>query len=291
MPKGEFETMSMPRSRKVGTLGQFLVRAAPSHQQSELTGVDELRPAARIRNRMDVTTEQRVHHLGVALERDVRPFDPLPFGNLLHRDVEAGAGARRAIVDLAGVGLGVGEELLERLPRRIGSHHDTECVTADADDVGEVRARIESRLSHEGKAEDGDRDLRDRVAIGLCGRGHLARGERAGATRPILDDDRLPEMLFGRGRERAHADVGGAAGGPGHDEGDGPHGKILRRRGADPCGQSSRERAAKDDAFHGVSLLTNRYSAIGPKMTRKTTSDHFLPQSRGKSCVCAPTRR
>ena len=29
MPKGEFETISMPMSRKVGTLGQFLVRAAP----------------------------------------------------------------------------------------------------------------------------------------------------------------------------------------------------------------------------------------------------------------------
>ena len=29
MPKGEFETMSMPISRKVGTVGQFLVRAAP----------------------------------------------------------------------------------------------------------------------------------------------------------------------------------------------------------------------------------------------------------------------
>src|SRR6516164_6574666 len=161
MPKGEFETMSMPRSRKVGTLGQFLVRAAPHVQQSELTCIDELRPAARIRNRMDVTAEQRVHHLGVALERDVGPFDALPFRNLLHRDVEAGAGARCAIVDLAGVGLGVGEELLERLPRRISSHHDTERVTANTDDVGEIRARIESRLGHEGKAEDGDWDLCD----------------------------------------------------------------------------------------------------------------------------------
>jgi hypothetical protein len=164
----------------------------------------------------------------------------------------AGAGAGRAIVDLAGIGLGVGEELLERLPRRISSHHDTERVTTDADDVGEIRARIESRLGHEGKAEDGDRDLCDRVAIGLCGRGHLARGERARAARPVLDDDRLPEMLFGRGRERAHADVGGAAGGPRHDEGDRPHRKILRLRGAEPCGQSGREHGAKNPAFHGV---------------------------------------
>jgi hypothetical protein len=201
---------------------------------------------------MDVTAEQRVHHLGVALERDVGPFDALPFGDLLHRDVQAGAGAGRAIVDLAGVGLGVGEELLERLPRRISSHHDTERVTADTDDVGEIRARIESRLGHEGKAEDGDRDLRDRVAIGLCGRGHLARGERAGAARPVLDDDRLPDMLFGRGRERAHADVGGTTSGPRHDEVDGPRRKILRLHGANPGGKSGSERSGKNLAFHGV---------------------------------------
>src|SRR6516165_5265046 len=66
---------------------------APGNQQSELTGVDELRPSARIRNRMDVTTQQRVHHLGVALERNVGPVDALPFGDLLHRDVQTGAGA------------------------------------------------------------------------------------------------------------------------------------------------------------------------------------------------------
>ena len=29
MPKGEFETMSMPTSLRVGTVGQFLVRPAP----------------------------------------------------------------------------------------------------------------------------------------------------------------------------------------------------------------------------------------------------------------------
>src|SRR5262249_61509626 len=110
---------------------------------------------------MDVTAEERVHQVGIALERDVGPCDALPFGDLLHRDVEAGAGARRAIVDLAGVGFRVGAELLERLPRRISSHPDTERVTTDADDVGEIRARIESRIGHAGKAEDGGRKLGD----------------------------------------------------------------------------------------------------------------------------------
>jgi hypothetical protein len=203
---------------------------------------------------MDMAAEQGIHRIGIALERDVGPFDALPLGNLLHRDVEARAGARRAIVDVAGIDLRIGEELLERLPWRIIPHHHTERVPTDADDVGEICAWIEGRLRHEGKAEHRDRNLRDRVAVWFCARGHLSRRERARAARSVLDDDRLPEMLFGRARERAHADVGGTAGGPRHDEGHGSDRKILRLRGADPRGKSDREHAAEYAKFDGVSL-------------------------------------
>ena len=44
---------------------------------------------------------------------------PLLLGDLLHGDVQAGAGAGRAIVDLARIGLGIGGEVLESLPRRV----------------------------------------------------------------------------------------------------------------------------------------------------------------------------
>src|SRR4029453_16832266 len=196
--------------------------------------------------------EQGIHRVGIALERDVGPFDALPLGNLLHCDVQTRAGARRAVVDLAGIGLHIGEELLERLPRRIILHHHTERVTADADDVGEICAWIESRLGHERKAEDRDRDLRDRVAVGPGARGHLSRRERPGAARSVLGAYRLPEMLFGCARERTHAEIGGAACRPRHDEGHGPDRKVLRLRGADPCGKSGCEYGAEYAPFHGA---------------------------------------
>src|SRR6266540_39548 len=229
----------------------FAAHGTPSHQQPEPAGVDALRPSARVSDRMDMAAEQRIHRIGIALERDVGPFDALPLGNLLHCDVQARAGARRAIVDLAGIGLRIGEELLERLPRRIIPHHHTERVTADADDVGEICAWIESGLGHERKAEHRDRNLRDRVAVGLGVRGHLSRRECPGAARSVLDDDRLPEMLFGRARERTHAEVGGPARRPRHDEGHGADRKILRLRGADPCGKSGCEHGAEYAPFHG----------------------------------------
>ena len=62
---------------------------------------------------MDMTTKERVHRLGIALEGDMRPIEVLSLGDLLHRDMETGAGPRRSIVDLAGIGLGVGDELWE----------------------------------------------------------------------------------------------------------------------------------------------------------------------------------
>src|SRR5262245_58062228 len=106
-----------------------------------------------------MSAEQRVHALRIAVEPPGDSVDALPLCDLLHGDVEAGAGTGRAIVDLAGIGLRISKELLDRLPRRIIPDHDAEGVTAHADDIGEVRGRIEARLGHEWKAEDRDRDL------------------------------------------------------------------------------------------------------------------------------------
>jgi hypothetical protein len=73
----------------------------------------------------------------------VRPLDALLLGDLLHRDVQARARARRAVIDLAGIGPGVVDEFAKRLPRRVGLHHDPEGVAGDVDDVGKILGRIE----------------------------------------------------------------------------------------------------------------------------------------------------
>ena len=171
--------MSMPMSRKVGTLGQFLVRAAP--QVTSSRNLPEFTNCAQ-------PLESAIALMwppSSALVASALPLNgtcvhlmPLLLGDLLHGDVQAGAGAGRAVVELAGIGLGVGEEFAERLPRRLGFHNDAEGIAGEADDVGEVGRRIERHLGHERIAEDRDRDLRDGVAVGLGGRGHL-RGARA----------------------------------------------------------------------------------------------------------------
>jgi len=137
----------------------------------------------------------------------------------------------------------------ERAPRRIRSLTRHERVTADADDVGEIHARIESRLGHEGKAEDGDRDLCDRVAIGLCGLAAIWPGaRRAGAARRFSMTTTARDAFRSRSRARA-CRRRCADGGPGHDESDGTHGKILRLHGANPGGKSSSERGGKNLAL------------------------------------------
>ena len=164
---------------------------------------------------MDMPTEQRVHRFSRALEWNVRPGDSVQLADLLHRDVWRSTGARRPISDLAGIRLGVRKEFLERFPGRITAHRDAERVAADADDVGEILCRIDRGFAQERIAEHRKRDLRNRVAVGIpaCAELHRRKG-RAGA-RPVLDHERLPEVLLGRAGERAENDVARAAGGHG----------------------------------------------------------------------------
>jgi hypothetical protein len=79
------------------------------------------------------------------------------------------------------------------------------------------------------KAEDGDRDLRDGVAVGLAGRRHGGGSDGAAAAGLVVDHDRLAEMLRGGLGDRPHGDVGRAAGRPGHDQGDRFRRIVLRQ--------------------------------------------------------------
>src|SRR5207344_1569984 len=98
--------------------------------------------------------EQSAGRFRRALERHVCPFETLLLCDLLHRDVQACASARRSIVDLAGIGACVVDQLLECFPGRVIADHDAERVTADTNDVRKVGGRIEAGLAHERKAED-----------------------------------------------------------------------------------------------------------------------------------------
>ncbi len=194
--------------------------------------------------------------------------------DLLHGDVQAGAGAGRSVVELAGIGLGVGDELRKCLPRRIAADHDAEGVAGQADDVGEILGGIERCLRHERIAEHGDRKLRHRIAVRFRVGGHLARPERAAGAAAVFDHDRLAEMLLRRGGERAQDDVGRAAGGERHDQCHRPVREILRLRDAAGCREHrSRQRGADELLAHANSPRLYRFFSAPNDITSPAPSN------------------
>jgi len=79
----------------------------------------------------------------------MRLLDAALLGNLLHGQMQSGTGAGRAVADLARVGLGVGEEVVECRPERVRFHHNAKGLAGQADDVAEVAERIERTLASE----------------------------------------------------------------------------------------------------------------------------------------------
>ncbi len=107
----------------------------------------------------------------------------------MRRRAEAGA-----VVELARVGLGVGDELRDRLRRHVGpDHHDVRQQRRgrDRDEVLE-RIDVEARIERGRDAERAGRAEQQRIAVGIgCGCGLEADGgARAGA---VLDDHLLAE--------------------------------------------------------------------------------------------------
>ncbi len=180
--------------------------------------------------------------LRAALEGDLRQLDAGHPGDLLHADMQRGAGARRGIGHLAGVRLGELHHVLPALELRLCAGGHTEGVAREMDDVGEVLGRIPRHVLHQGQAEHGDRNLRDGVPVRLRRGCHGRRSNRAAAAGLVVDHDRLTQHLRGAVGDGAHRDVGRSAGRPRHDQCDRLAGIVLRTGGR-------REQRARDS--HG----------------------------------------
>ena len=231
---------------------------AEGDQQPHLAAVDELVPAGGVAGRHHVAAQQRLHQVGVALERDVVELHLGDVGHLLDQQVRAGAGAGGAEVDLAGLLARGLDELVESLVRRIGLDDETEGVAGDAEDEAEVVDRVPGRLLHVRDAQHAHRELRDGVAVGLGLHRHVARAVGATAAGLVGHDDGLAQVLAGGFGQRAQVAVGRAAGGPGHDqrdragrEGLGQHG----RGGNGQRGEGQQVAAGKGQAHGGGSGL------------------------------------
>ena len=145
------------------------------------------------------------------------------------RQVGDRAGAGRREADLAGIGAGVGDELLQRVhaDRRVNGQH-----LGDAHhqrEQGEVLLPVERHLAgHE--RHDGERGRpvdADRVAVGRALGDRVDPGHAAGAG-AVLDHDLLAELGAHAVAQVTPEQIGGTAGRERHDELDRPVGECLR---------------------------------------------------------------
>ena len=132
---------------------------------------------------------------------------------------DLGAGVAVTIGQLAGIGPGEGDHLLDGLERLL--HIRTQELAERADtrhrrEVGHgIIGRILEQRGHRrvrGVASD-----QERVAVGLCA-GHRASAKRGSGAGLVLDHERLPKRLLQVIGEQPSGHVGDGAGADRHDQ-------------------------------------------------------------------------
>ena len=103
---------------------QLHALGAPDHQQAELSALHQGNPAAGIGDDLDLAAQQALVELAAAAIGDMGELDAEPLLQVDHHHVLHRRRPERAVVQLAGTGLGGGDELLQRLPRAVGAHDD-----------------------------------------------------------------------------------------------------------------------------------------------------------------------
>jgi hypothetical protein len=167
----------------------------------------------------------------------MRQIDRGHFLEQLGGEMRCRADARRCEGDLAGIGLGVIDELLQRVHRRVLRHPNEVRIFAEQRDRHKVAHRIvvERRIEHRHDRQR-RRAEQHRVAVGR-GVGGGVMGDVAACAALVLDDDLLAPYL----RQAAGGDARGRVGPAARREADDqPH--HARRPGL--CrGEASKRRS------------------------------------------------
>ena len=171
------------------------------------------------------------------------------------------ADAARSHVDLAGIGLGIGDEFRNGFRREVRQHfHDQSDAIGDRDRrdvVHEVERQIGKHRLIDGVLRI---DQEQRVAIGRRMHGRFGR-DIAGGAGPDIDDELLAEMVAQILADEARVDVGRTARG------------LPDRAGA-PAASDSRARRA---AGRGRDRWQDRRSRAGQRKFQKIAAFHALP--------------
>jgi hypothetical protein len=184
--------------------------------------------------------------------RHVTHFQPRDVHELGERDVAHAVRPRARVGELTIFRLGVGDELLERLVRRIGVHDEYQRIGAgecDRLDLLEPVRRVDVlRLvlfDHEIEVRRRHEDV---VAVRLLGR-HVRRADGCGAARFVDDGGRLFGQLLDDRGKRLGGDLVHAAGRVRHDDRNRPGGVgFLGVDGG--CGET--ENGSGQQALHGA---------------------------------------
>ena len=181
-----------------------------------------------------------VHHLhaGLLLQHGTR--------HMLQRAV-----ARRGIVELAGVGLGVAHQLGQRLHRQLGAHDDDLRCRQHIGHRGKVALLPALGLGQVGRDDVVARVLhQQRVAVGIGTLDQIG-GDGAVAAALVVHHHRLPDHRRQRLCGHAAGQIGGATRGCGHDHQHGFAGiaALGHGRGTGKAGRGSGRREQKMKAL------------------------------------------
>ena len=132
-------------------------------------------------------------------------------------DVGDPADAARTVGELARIGLGIGDELGNRLGRNRRIYHHDKGAADEARDRRDVADEIEIEFVVERRIDRVRRtDQEERVAVRRRAHDRLG-GDIAAGARPVLDDEWLAEPLRQPLTDQAREDVVRAAGGKADD--------------------------------------------------------------------------
>ncbi len=201
-------------------------------EHADLAAVEVRHRARETEERdLDVAADEIVDGGAAAAIGHVQDVDAGFLAQQLAGKVVRRADAGGAVVDLARIGPGIGDQLGDRMRGKIRMHGEADDVRAGIDDGREILHRVERRILVEVDVAGHHRIGADeqRVAVRRRAR-RIAGGDVAAHARAIVDDHRLaPGGIEPLGDGARHKVTGGAGRIANHDS-DGARGIILRRR-------------------------------------------------------------
>ena len=179
----------------------------------------------------DMAAEQIGQRRAGALVGNMHQRDAGGAGEIFAGDVAGGAGAGRAEIDLAGIGLGVGDQLGDGFGRKRRMHHQRIRRVADQADRRKILARIVADVLVERRPDRERAGIAEhqRVAVGLALRDRLGADGAAGAG-PVVDHDLFAEQFAHLVGDAAADDRGAAARRERNHQRDRPARIVLRLR-------------------------------------------------------------